>query len=30
MIFDLQFWIQMLVYVAGFAAMWSNVTTRLG
>lgn len=28
--FDLQFWIQMLVYVAGFAAMWSNVTTRLG
>lgn len=28
--FDTQFWVQILIYVAGFAAMWGNVTTRLG
>ncbi len=27
--FDVQFWVQILIYVAGFAAMWGNVTTRL-
>lgn len=27
--FDTQFWVQILIYVAGFAAMWGNVTTRL-
>ena len=27
--FDTQFWVQVLIYVAGFAAMWGNVTTRL-
>ena len=27
--FDTQFWVQILIYVAAFAAMWGNVTTRL-
>ena len=27
--FDTQFWVQILIYVAGFAAMWGNVATRL-
>lgn len=27
--FDTQFWVQVVIYVAGFAAMWGNVTTRL-
>ena len=27
--FDTQFWVQILIYVAGFAATWGNVTTRL-